>query len=88
MLAGLAGVLLGGIPGVEPANVLVLGGGVVGTQAAVIAAGMGANVTLMDVNLDRLRQLSEFLPKNVTLLFSTALSIREKLAQADAFRSK
>lgn len=77
------GVLLGGIPGVEPANVLVLGGGVVGTQAAVIAAGMGANVTLMDVNLDRLRQLSEFLPKNVTLLFSTSLAIREKLAQAD-----
>src|SRR4030095_11706045 len=77
------GVLLGGIPGVEPANVLVLGGGVVGTQAAMIAAGMGANVVLMDVNLDRLRELATILPKNVTLLFSTALSIRAKLTHAD-----
>jgi alanine dehydrogenase len=77
------GVLLGGIPGVEPATVLILGGGVVGTQAAVIAAGMGANVILLDVNLDRLRELSQFLPKNVTLLYSTPYAIREKLAQAD-----
>jgi alanine dehydrogenase len=77
------GVLLGGIPGVDPGNVLVLGGGVVGTQAALIAAGMGANVTVMDVNLDRLRELSEFLPKNVTLLYSTAYSILERLERAD-----
>lgn len=77
------GVLLGGIPGVEPGNVLILGGGVVGTQAALIAAGMGANVTVMDVNLDRLRELSEFLPKNVTLLYSTSYAILERLERAD-----
>jgi alanine dehydrogenase len=77
------GVLLGGIPGVEPGNVLILGGGVVGTQAALIAAGMGADVTVMDVNLDRLRELSEFLPKNVTLLYSTVFGIRERLERAD-----
>ena len=74
---------LGGIPGVEPGNVLILGGGVVGTQAALIAAGMGADVTVMDVNLDRLRELSEFLPKNVTLLYSTVFGIRERLERAD-----
>ncbi len=77
------GVLLGGIPGVQPASVLILGGGVVGTQAAIIAAGMGAQVTVMDVNLDRLRELAQFLPKNVTLLYSTPLSIREHLQRAD-----
>ncbi|HKE02079.1 MAG TPA: alanine dehydrogenase, partial [Planctomycetota bacterium] len=77
------GVLLGGIPGVEPANVLVLGGGVVGTEAAFIAAGMGANVTLLDVNLDRLRTLATILPRNVTLLFSTPYTILERLEKAD-----
>jgi alanine dehydrogenase len=53
-----AGVLLGGVPGVKPANVLVLGGGTVGTHAARIAAGMGAHVSILDINLDRLRYLS------------------------------
>lgn len=77
------GVLLGGIPGVEPANVLILGGGVVGTHAALMAAGLGANVYLLDVNLDRLRDLSQFLPKNVTLLYSTPYAIHEQLRQAD-----
>ncbi|MFN0206124.1 MAG: alanine dehydrogenase [Planctomycetota bacterium] len=77
------GVLLGGIPGVEPATVLILGGGVVGTESALIAAGMGANVFLLDISLDRLRELAQFLPKNVSLLYSTPYTIKEKLAQAD-----
>lgn len=77
------GVLLGGIPGVEPGNVLILGGGVVGTHAALMAAGLGANVSLLDVNLDRLRELSQYLPKNVTLLYSTPYAVREQLRQAD-----
>src|SRR6187455_582318 len=62
------GVLLGGVPGVAPANVLVLGGGVVGTQAAKMAAGLGAHVTLLDVNLNRLRYLSDIMPPNVTTM--------------------
>ena len=61
------GVLLGGVPGVKPANVMILGGGVVGTEAAKMAAGLGANVSLLDINLDRLRYLSEILPANVLL---------------------
>ncbi|MBI3817859.1 MAG: alanine dehydrogenase [Planctomycetes bacterium] len=77
------GVLLGGIPGVEPGYVLILGAGVVGTHAALMAAGLGANVYLLDVNLDRLRELAQFLPKNVTLLYSTPYTIREHLMQAD-----
>lgn len=77
------GVLLGGIPGVEPGNVLILGAGIVGTHAALMAAGLGANVTLLDVNLDRLRELSQYLPKNVTLLYSTPYVIAEQLKVAD-----
>ncbi len=64
------GILLGGIAGVAPANVMVLGGGVVGTNAARVAAGLGANVIIMDVNLDRLRYLDEVMPANVTTLYS------------------
>ena len=77
------GVLLGGIPGVEPGHVLVLGGGVVGTCAARTAAGLGAKVTLLDINLDRLRELSEWMPANVTLRYSDVHTVREYLAWAD-----
>jgi alanine dehydrogenase len=77
------GILLGGVPGVEPAKVVILGGGVVGTNAAKIAAGLGAQVTLMDVNLERLRYLSDVMPANVQLLFSDATMIRAQIAQAD-----
>jgi alanine dehydrogenase len=76
---GGAGILLGGVPGTPPANVLVLGGGTVGTQAARIAAGMGARVSILDINLDRLRYLSEIMPSNVTPLFSNQYVIREML---------
>jgi alanine dehydrogenase len=76
---GGAGVLLGGVPGTPPANVLVLGGGTVGTNAARIAAGMGARVSILDINLDRLRYLSEIMPPNVTPLFSNPYVIREML---------
>jgi alanine dehydrogenase len=81
--AGGRGVLLGGVPGVEPANVVVLGGGVVGTQAARVAAGMGANVTILDVNIDRLRQLDEILPANVTAVYSDPYAIAAYVIRAD-----
>jgi alanine dehydrogenase len=77
------GILLGGVPGVEPGNVLVLGGGVVGTNAARIAAGLGANVIIMDTSLPRLRQLDAMMPPNVTTLFSDPHAIREHLPRAD-----
>ncbi len=77
------GILLGGIPGVPAAHVVILGGGVVGVNAAKIAAGMGANVTIMDVNLERLRYLDDVLPANVTTYFSNPLHIREILPSAD-----
>ncbi|MBN2561301.1 MAG: alanine dehydrogenase [Phycisphaerae bacterium] len=77
------GILLGGVPGVEPAHVVILGGGVVGTNAAKLAAGLGAHVVLMDIDLDRLRYLSDVMPANVQTLFSDATKIREQLAQAD-----
>ena len=77
------GVLLGGVPGVAPANVLVLGGGVVGTQAAKMAAGLGAHVTLLDVNLNRLRYLSDVMPPNVTTLYSNEVNIRELIGSHD-----
>ncbi|MBN08952.1 MAG: alanine dehydrogenase [Flavobacteriaceae bacterium] len=73
------GILLGGVPGVAPANVLILGGGVAGTEAARIAAGMGANVTLLDTNLDRLKTLNDILPANVTVLFSDSITIKEHI---------
>jgi len=77
------GILLGGVPGVPAAHVVILGGGVVGINAAKIAAGMGATVTVMDVNLERLRYLDDVLPANVTTFFSNPLHIREILPTAD-----
>jgi alanine dehydrogenase len=77
------GVLLGGVPGVKPANVIVLGGGIVGTQAAKMAAGLGANVTIMDVNLNRLRQLDDIMPPNVNTQYSNEYNIREAIKTAD-----
>ncbi len=77
------GILLAGVPGVAPAEVLVLGGGVVGTNAAKIAAGIGANVTIMDVNLDRLRELDTFMPANVTAIYSDPHAIDEYARRAD-----
>lgn len=77
------GVLLGGVPGVKPANVLVLGGGIVGTQATKMAAGLGANVTIMDINLNRLRELDDIMPANVTTVYSNEYNIREAIKDAD-----
>jgi len=77
------GVLLGGVPGVKPAVALVLGGGIVGTNAAKIAAGLGAQVIMMDVNLNRLRDLDDFMPKNVMTMYSSASNIKELLPQVD-----
>ncbi len=77
------GILLGGIPGTEPATVLILGGGVVGTNAAKMAAGLGARVVIMDLDLERLRYLSDVMPANVTLLHSSPIAIREQLPHAD-----
>jgi alanine dehydrogenase len=80
---GGSGVLLSGVPGVLPGKVLILGGGVVGTNAAKVAAGMGARVAIMDVNLTRLRYLEDVMPPNVNLLFSTRYAIRKQLEDAD-----
>jgi alanine dehydrogenase len=77
------GILLGGVPGVLPANVVILGGGVVGANAAKVAAGLGANVTILDVNLDRLRYLDDVMPRNVTTLFSDRHNILDSLDRAD-----
>ena len=77
------GILLGGVPGVKPAHVLVLGGGIVGTQAAKIAAGLGAQVTIMDISLNRLRELDDFMPKNVQTVYSNEYNIREAIKTAD-----
>jgi alanine dehydrogenase len=77
------GILLAGVPGVEPANIVILGGGVVGANAARIAAGFRANVSLLDINMDRLRYLDEIMPPNVTVLFSDRHTVREQLKLAD-----
>ena len=77
------GMLLGGVPGVEPATVLILGGGTVGTNAAKMAAGLGADVLIMDIDLERLRYLEDTLPPNVTTLYSSPYHIREQLPRAD-----
>lgn len=77
------GVLMGGIPGVPPANTLVLGGGVVGVNAAKIAAGMGSNTTIMDINMPRLRYLDDVMPRNITTLFSSEANIRAMLPTID-----
>jgi len=80
---GGSGILLGGVPGVLPAEVLIIGGGVVGTNAAKMAAGLGAHVTLLDVSLDRLRYLSDVLSPNVDLLYSNRHNILDQLKKAD-----
>lgn len=77
------GILLGGVPGVLPANVVILGGGIVGANAAKVAAGLGATVTLLDVSLDRLRYLDDVMPRNVTTLFSDRHNILDCLRKAD-----
>lgn len=77
------GILLGGVPGVDPANVLVIGGGIVGAGAARVAAGLGARVTVADVNLERLRYLDDVMPANVTTIFSDAHTLRQKVREAD-----
>lgn len=80
---GGSGVLLGGVPGVAPAHVLVIGGGVVGSNAARMAAGLGARVTLLDLSLERLRHLANTLPANVQTLYSNRHNLLEQLASAD-----
>ncbi|MEW4488903.1 alanine dehydrogenase [Thalassoglobus sp. JC818] len=77
------GILLGGVPGVSPAHILVLGGGIVGKNAAQIASGFQADVVLMDIDVDRLRYLDDIMPPNVTTLFSDRHNIREQLQLAD-----
>lgn len=77
------GILLGGVPGVLPAKVLILGGGIVGTQAAWMAAGLGADVTLMDVSLPRMRQLADVMPANVKTMMSNEYNIRALIKEAD-----
>lgn len=77
------GILLGGVPGVKPANVLVLGGGIVGTQAALMAAGLGANVTIADISLPLLRYLSEIMPANVNTVMSSQYNIEQMLPLTD-----
>ncbi len=77
------GILLGGVPGVPPAKVLILGGGIVGTQAAKMAAGLGAQVTIMDVSLPRLRQLDDIMPANVMTQMSNNYNIRKAILDTD-----
>ncbi|MFQ6091266.1 MAG: alanine dehydrogenase [bacterium] len=77
------GILLGGVPGVEPARVVILGGGVVGTNAAKMAAGLGARVTILDIDLERLRYLDDIMPGNVSTLMSNSYNIRSAIAEAD-----
>ena len=77
------GILLAGVPGVAPAEVAILGGGVVGANAAKVAAGLGASVRLLDVNLDRLRYLDDIMPANVTTLYSDRHTILESIERAD-----
>ena len=77
------GILLAGVPGVEPAQITILGGGVVGANAARVAAGFRANISLLDINMDRLRYLDDIMPPNVTVLFSDRHTVREQLRLAD-----
>jgi alanine dehydrogenase len=82
-LYGGRGVLLGGVPGVPPTKVVILGGGVVGINAAKIAAGMGAKVVILDVSLERLRYLSDVMPANVQLVFSNRHNVLEQISTCD-----
>lgn len=77
------GVLLGGVPGVKPADVVIIGAGVVGHNAAQMAAGLGAKVKVLDINLNRLRYLSEILPHNVDTIYSTEMTIADSVKTAD-----
>jgi len=77
------GMLLGGVPGVLPAKVLIIGGGVVGTEAAKMAAGLGADVTILDVNLPRLRYLDDVMPANVKTMMSNEYNIRQLVKESD-----
>jgi alanine dehydrogenase len=83
MTHGGRGILLGGVPGVAPAKVVVLGGGIVGVNAAKMACGLGADVTILDKNLERLRYLSDIMPANCKLLMSSPMIIREEIKAAD-----
>ena len=76
------GILLGGVPGVSPAKAVVLGGGVVGTQSAKMLAGLGADVTILDISLDRLRELDDIMPKNVKTKFSNQYNIKQEIQNA------
>src|SRR4029078_11036102 len=77
------GILLGGVPGVAPAHVVVLGGGIVGTNAAKVAGGLGANVVIMDINLERLRYLDDVMPANVHTIYSDPQTIRDQVRPSD-----
>ena len=77
------GILLGGVPGVAPAEVVIIGGGVVGANAAKVAAGLGARVTVLDINMERLRYLDDIMPKNVVTLMSNVQNVRKKVKDAD-----
>ncbi|MDH3718953.1 MAG: alanine dehydrogenase [Planctomycetota bacterium] len=77
------GILLGGVPGVSPAHITILGGGIVGANAAKVAAGFGADVAILDINMDRLRYLDDIMPPNVNVLFSDRHTIREQIQRAD-----
>ena len=77
------GILLGGVPGVAPAHITILGGGIVGANAAKIAAGFQADVAILDINMDRLRYLDDIMPANVNVLYSDRHTIREQLLLAD-----
>jgi alanine dehydrogenase len=77
------GILLGGVPGVAPAHITILGGGVVGANAAKIAAGFNADIAILDVNMDRLRYLDDIMPPNVNVLYSDRHVIRQQLHLAD-----
>jgi len=82
-LYGGRGVLLGGVPGVAPAKVVILGGGIVGINAAKMAAGLGAKVVILDISLERLRYLSDVMPANVQLIHSNRHNILEQITTAD-----
>ncbi len=77
------GILLGGVPGVPPAKVMILGGGIVGTQAAKMAAGLGADVTILDINLSRLRYLEDVMPDNITTVYSNEYTISKMIEYHD-----
>jgi alanine dehydrogenase len=83
MAQGGHGVLLGGVPGVDPGSVVVIGGGIVGVNAAKMACGLGAKVYVLDMNLDRLRFLSDIMPANCFMLYSSPATIRDQISRAD-----